>query len=148
MLEDFLNTRAKTFIVFLFSVTSLGILAVYTQVAAYIFPKWYGIIAGVILMLLAVPLHLLARKFKIFYLFSYLANSIGCGFSVSAYYTTKRIEINFFDLIISTIAAAGILFLIYIMLQFFAKTKKVTLLIAWQLWLICNLNSSRNSCSI
>lgn len=130
MLEDFINSKAKTFVVFLFSIASLGILALSTQVAVFLCYKGTGLIVGVVLMILAIPLHVLGKKASLIYIFSYLANFIGCGFSVSAYYLTRGLSVNLLELIIAALPAAAILTLIYLMLQIYSKTKKVTLTIA------------------
>lgn len=130
MLENFINTKARTFVVFLFSIISLGILALSTQFAVLVCSKWYGLIVGATLMVAAIPLHILGKKHSLLYVFSFLANFIGCGFSVSAYYLTKGLSINILELIIASIPSAAILMLIYLMLQTYSKTKKVTLSIA------------------
>lgn len=130
MLENLVNTKSKVFIVFLFSIASLGILALSTQVAVVLCSKWYGIIVGICLMILAIPLHILAKRWMFLYAFSFLVNFIGCGFSVSAYYLTNGIAINLFELIVATIPAVAILVLIYLMLGIYSKTKRTTLSIA------------------
>ena len=130
MFENFINTKAKAFVVFLFSAASLGILAVSVQFAVIICSKWYGLVAGISFMILAIPFHLLARKRPFFYVFSFLSNFIGCGFSVSAYYLTRDLSLNLLELIIAAVPACAILLLIYLMLQIYSKTKKATLSIA------------------
>ena len=130
MFENVINTKAKAFVVFLFSVISLGLLIISTQFAVIICSKWFGLIIGIILMLLAIPLHLLARKRPFFYMFSFLLNFIGCGFSVSAYYLTKEWPIDLYTLLISAIPSGILLVLICLILQAFSKTKKATLSIA------------------
>ncbi len=130
MLTNFINTKVKAFVVFLFSAASLGIFALSTQFAVVLCSKWYGLIVGISFMILAIPIHILARKWSFLYTFSFLANFIGCGFSVSAYYLTKGLSLNLFELIIAAIPAGAILTLIYLMLQIYSKTKKMTLSIA------------------
>ncbi len=130
MLENFINTKAKTFIVFIFSIASLGILILSTQVAVILSSKVYGLSVGVTFMIAAIPLHILGKKRPLSYVFSFLINFIGCGFSVSTYYVTKGLSLNIADLIIAAIPAGVILMLIYLMLQTYSKTKKVTLSIA------------------
>lgn len=130
MLDNFINTKAKTFVVFLFSVASLGILTLSTQVAVLICSKWYGLIFGAAFMAAAIPLHILGKKNSLFYIFSFIVNFIGCGFSISAYYLTKGLSLNIIELIIAAIPSGAILMLIYLMLQICSKTKKVTLSIA------------------
>ncbi len=130
MLENFINAKAKTFVVFLFSIASLGILALSTQVAVFVCSKWYGLIVGVAFMVAASPLHILGKKCSLLYIFSFLVNFIGCGLSVSAYYLTKGLSLNILELIIAAIPSGAILMTIYLMLQTYSKTKKVTLSIA------------------
>lgn len=130
MLANFINTKAKAVVVFLFSVASLGIFALSTQFAVVLCSKWYGMIIGISFLVLAIPIHILAKKWSFLYAFSFLVNFIGCGFSVSAYYLTKGLSLNLFELIIAAIPAGVILTLIYLMLQIYSKTKKMTLSIA------------------
>lgn len=85
MFENFINTKAKAFVVFLFSLASLFVFSLSTQAAVLISSKWYGIIAGVALMIAAIPFHIQGKKYSFLYVFSCLLNFIGCGFSASAY---------------------------------------------------------------
>lgn len=127
---QFLNTKAKAFVVFLFSLISLGLFILSTLFATAVCPKWYGLAIGIGLMLLAIPFHWIGKKYKWGYLLSFLLNSIGSGFSVSAYYVTKHIPLDLYSLLLAIIPAAGILLLVYFMLQTFHKTKKVTVAVA------------------
>ncbi|MHB8962887.1 MAG: hypothetical protein ACYC5K_07005 [Saccharofermentanales bacterium] len=127
MFENFINTKAKTYIVFLFSVAALAILAFSTQVAYIFCEKANGLTVGVTFMIAAIPLHILGKKYSISYIFSFLLNFIACGFSVSAFYLTKDLSLNLSQLFIATIPSGAILVLIYLMLQTYSKTKKVTL---------------------
>ena len=130
MIEEFFNKEAKAFSVFIFGLIALGTLVISTQLAVVICSKWYGIIVGIIAMILAIPLHLLAKKHRILYVFGFLLNSIGSGFSVSAYYLTEKIEPDLITLFLSAIPAAAILALIYVVLQIFSKSKNVSVSIA------------------
>ena len=130
MLVNFIDTKAKAFVVFLFSLASLATLALSTQIAVLLCVKWVGLIIGASFMMAAIPLHILGKKFPIFYVLSFVVNFIGCGFSVSAYYLTNELSLNILELILAAIPSSVILTLIYLMLQTFSKTKKVTLSIA------------------
>lgn len=130
MIERFIGTKSKTFVVFLFSMISLGIFTFSTQLAVFICSTWIGLIIGILLMLLAIPMHVAAKKFSFLYVFSFLLNFIACGFSVSAYYIKRNISPALFEIILALIPAALILSLIYIMLKIFSKTKKLTLTLA------------------
>jgi len=130
LIENFINTKAKTFVVFLFFIISLGVSIISIQFAVVVCSKWYGIIVGIIFMVLAIPLHSLGEKWSGLYVFSFIFNFIGVGFSISAYYLVKEIPLNLFELVVSAIPAGAILALIYLMLQTLSKTKRVTLSIA------------------
>lgn len=127
---QFLNTKAKAFVVFLFSLIALGLLILSTLLATAICQKWYGLAIGIGLMLLAIPFHWIGKKYKWGYLLSFLANSIGSGFSVSAYYVSQNIPLDLYSMLLAVLPAVGILLLVYFMLQTFHKTKKVTVTIA------------------
>jgi len=130
MIENLVNEKPKAFLVFLFSIIALGILTISTQIATIVCTKWFGLVVGLVLMILAIPLHLLARKWSLFYVFSYLLNFIGSGFSVSAYYLTKELPVDIVTLFIATLMAVAILLFTYLMLQVFSVTKKAALIIA------------------
>lgn len=129
-LIEFLNTKAKAFVVFLFSMVAVGLFILTTAFATAVCSKWYGLIVGVALMISAIPFHCAGKKKRVGYLISFLLNSVANGFSVSAYYLTRGISLNFYEMLFAAIPAAGILLLVYLMLQTFNKTKKVTVTIA------------------
>lgn len=129
-LLHFLNTKAKPFVVFFFSLLSLGLLIVSTLAGSSLCREWYGLIVGILLMLLAIPFHWRAKKNEIGYLISFLLNSVGSGFSVSAYYSSQNIPPEWHSMLLSAVFATGVLFLVYVMLQGFGKTKKVTVTVA------------------
>lgn len=56
------------------------------------FEKRWGLIIGLVLMFMSIPIHLLGKKKHFFYLCSYLINSIAIGFSISTYYHYKDIN--------------------------------------------------------
>lgn len=90
----YLRTKGKGFTVYFFFLISLAIFLCSVFLGCDLFLKWYGIIAGVILTLLAVPCHFfLGRKTSFGHFLSFLLNSVGAGFSVSAYYTVKNVSL-------------------------------------------------------
>lgn len=126
----FLHTKARAFVVFLFSVISLGVLVLSTLLATAVFQKWYGLVVGVVLMLCAIPFHWIGKTDKWGYLLSFLLNTVANGFSVSAYYLSKSIPLDPYSLLLAAVPAAGVLLLVYLMLQIFGKTKKITVTVA------------------
>lgn len=130
MIEEIINTKVKAFIVFVFSALSLGLFLLSTQFAVLVFTKWYGMIAGAVLMVIAIPFHIGARKIKGLYLVSIALNSIANGFSVSTYYIQRGILVNLVELFFSLAPAIGVLFLVYASLQIYSKTKRFAISIS------------------
>ncbi len=136
MLLEFINTKTKAYIVFVFSAIALGIMTITTFLGTLIVPKWYGVIIGIILMLGAIPLHRLARKRSEYYIISFLLNSVGCGFSVAAYYRTTNINVELFQIFFAIVPVLAISFFTYLCLQHFKNLKKIILFIATVLLLV------------
>ena len=133
----FLNTKAKAFVVFIFLIIYLGIFIFSSLFATLICQDMYVILIGLGMMILAIPFHCKGRakrckeKNKLWcYFVSIIFNSVATGFIVSAYYITSKITIDIFSLFIGAIPAVAIIFLVYLMLQTFNKTKKVTIIVA------------------
>ena len=122
-----LNNKEKPFVVCLFSLIAIGIFILITLFANFICHKWYGLIVGVLLMLSAIPFHIFGKKNKIGYYISFFLNTVGSGFSASAYYVRMDVSINLYRMVLSAVPAIAILLLVYIMFQTFRKTKKITL---------------------
>ena len=107
-----------------------------TLLANIICQKWYGLIVGVLLMTAAIPLHGLGKRNKLTYLLAICLNSVGAGFSASAYYIQRGVSVELRGMIISAGSAFALLFLVYIVLQISPKTKKVTVCAAVILTLV------------
>ena len=128
--DSFFKNKTKPCVVFLFSIIALGTLIISTLLAVLICSKWYGLVVGVIFMGAAIPLHIGAQRLPFFHVLSSAANFVGCGFSVSAYYLSNDISLNFIELLLAALPAALILLLVYIVLRIFPKSKRVTLCVA------------------
>ena len=90
----YLRTKGKGFTVYFFFLLSLAIFLSSVFWGCNLFAKWFGILAGFGLTLLAVPCHFfLGRKTAFGHFLSFLLNSVGAGFSVSAYYTVKNVSL-------------------------------------------------------
>ena len=121
------NNKEKPFVVFLFSLIAIGIFILITLFANFICQKWYGLIVGVLLMLSAIPFHIYGKKNKIGYFISFFLNTVGSGFSASAYYVRMDVSVNLYQMLLSAVPAIVVLILVYIMFQAFRKTKKMTM---------------------
>lgn len=127
---NFFNAKAKVFTVFVFSLVAVGLLAASVYLFATILNFPNGLLLGIIMMAVAIPFHIIGKRSKWTYLVSFLLNSVANGLSVSAYYTEKNIVPSVYDIIIGIIPAVCILILVYLMLQIFGKTKKITITVA------------------
>ena len=127
---NYLNTKAKAFVVFVFSLSFMGIFVLSSLFATQICQKWYGLAIGIVMMIVAIPFHCKGKKMLWGYLASFIINSVASGFVVSAYYLKREIVLDIYNLLIGAIPAAAIVFLVHLMLQSFNKTKKVTITVA------------------
>lgn len=127
---NFINKKCKEVVVFLFSLIAIGIFILTSFFAVCVCTKGCGLIVGIVLMVLAIPFHVLGKKIPIGYLISFVINSIANGFSVSAYYLIKDISIDLRGMIFAVVPAVAVLFIVYLMLQIWGKTKRVTVSVA------------------
>ena len=128
---NYLNAKARAFVVFVFSLSFMGIFVLSSLVATQILQNWYGLAIGIAMMvIIAIPFHCRGKKTLWGYLASFSINSIASGFVVSAYYLKNEIVLNIYSLLIGAIPSAAIIFLVYLMLQIFNKTKKITITVA------------------
>ncbi len=101
------NTILRTF---LLAVAALCIFSAATVFGISFFEEWLGIIVGVVMMAAAIPLHIFGKKQKLLYFISYLFNTVGCGFSASAYYITSKINAELGELFAAALIAIIFLF--------------------------------------
>lgn len=127
---NFINTKGRAFVIFLFSLISMGIFVLSTNFAIATGYEFSGIGIAIGLMIVAIPFHILGKKNGIGYLISFLLNSVANGFSVSAYYLVKEVNVSLYEMLMASVFAAGVMVLVYLMLQIFSKSKKVTITIA------------------
>lgn len=120
-----IDIRLKPAIVFLSSLAAMGIFILSTLFATSVCAKWYGLCVGIVLMLVAIPIHCRGKKSKLFYALSFLVNSVANGFSVSAYYVSKSIAVSVGEMLKASLLPVLILFLVYLIVQLFPKSKNV-----------------------
>lgn len=120
-----IDIRLKPVIVFLSALAAMGIFILSTLFATSVCAKWYGLCVGIVLMLVAIPIHCQGKKSKLFYALSFLVNSVANGFSVSAYYVSKSIAVSVSEMLKASLLPVLILFLVYLIVQLFPKSKKV-----------------------
>ncbi len=130
MLEYFSKGKGKSFVVFFFTITAYIVFAFSTIFAMSVCKEWYGLVVGAVLMVLAIPTHIFAKKHKILYLLSYILNTVGCGFAASAYYLEKQYSVVPESLFIPMLIPASVSLVTYLLVRFSPKIKKIVLTIA------------------
>lgn len=129
MLDYFSNGKGKPFVVFAFTIIAYILFALSTIFALSICTEWYGLVIGAILMILAVPVHMFAKKHNMFYVLSYALNTIGSGFAVSAYYLEKELNVIPENLFLPMLIPAIVSLVTYLLVRLFQKIKKFVLAI-------------------
>ena len=135
---DQISARRRVVIVVLFSVVALLVFTGCCYLGQDWFLKWHGIPTGGVLMLLAIPLHLLGEKSAISYVFSFLLNTAGMGFCASAYYTMTIAPSALEDLLPALVLPLAILLVTCILLVVCIEKKQpiVTIVIFLEIALI------------
>lgn len=116
--------------VFGFFILAIVIFVISSLIAVAHLGEYVGIICSIVLMIAAIPVHILGKKNNRFYLLSFLLNSVANGLSVSTYYLVKNKELELPDMLCAAVPATLILFVVYAVLSLFGKSKKITLIIA------------------
>ena len=90
----YFRTKGKGFSVYFFFLLFLAIFLISVFLGCDIFAKWFGLLAGFILTMLAIPCHFyIGEKTAFGHFLSFIFNAVGSGFSVSAYYTVKGVSL-------------------------------------------------------
>lgn len=124
MEKVFINSYRKASQILLFSLISLALLVVSAFAARQLFQSWYSLAAGIFLMALAIPFHILGKRISSLYIISFLMNSVAAGFSVCTYYIVKNYPLNLETMMLAVFPAAGMLFLTVICFPPLFKSKK------------------------
>ena len=119
-----IDTNLKPIVVFLSSLVAMGIFVVSTLFATSVCEKWYGLVIGFILMIVAIPVHCFGKKMKIGYALSFIVNSVANGFSVSAYYNDQKEVLNTGEMFKACVFPIVLLFVVFLLVQLFPKIKK------------------------
>ncbi len=127
---NYLRTKGKGITVYLFFLVALAIFVGSALVGCELFDKWFGILGGVLLMLLAIPCHIFIGKRTIIgYFLSFALNTIGAGFSVSAYYIVKDVNCQIDKLICGIIPAVLILLVLSLLMVALRENKHILIAI-------------------
>lgn len=130
MLNYFSKGKGKSFIVFLFTIVAYFLFVLSTVFAVSVCKEWYGLLIGAILMVIAVPAHILAKKSKLLYILSFALNTVGSGFAASAYYLEKGLNIIPESMFLPMLIPASVSFVTYLLIRIFPKIKKIVLTVS------------------
>lgn len=130
MFDYFGKGKGKPFIVFFFTITAYILFAFATVFAMSVCTEWYGLIIGAVLMVLAVPSHIFAKKHKILYALSFVLNTVGSGFAASAYYLEKQYAVVPESLFLPMLIPTTVSLVTYLLVRLFPKGRKFILSIA------------------
>ena len=104
-----IDERFKPLYISLYAILSLILFSFATSGASYIMSKWFGILVGIGLMLIAIPFFALGDRNKIFYVVCMILNTSGMGFIASAYYVVKAVPVNIPSFILASLLPLFIL---------------------------------------
>ena len=124
-----IEPKDKIGTIFKFSLLSIIILIFSTKLWVNVFNSKLSIILAVILMISAMPVHILGKKSDKFYILSFIINLIASGLSISAYYTEYSVSISFSSMLLSIIPSVIVLSITYLMLKKNIK-KKISIIIS------------------
>lgn len=124
-----LQNKLKPIYISLFAIISLILFAFATTVASMIMNKWFGILVGIGLMIVAIPIHLLGDRNKSFYIVSLILNVIGMGFIASAYYIQKGVSANIESFLLASVFPLSITLLCSIIISVSKNT--TTEIVTW-----------------
>ncbi|MBE6690784.1 MAG: hypothetical protein E7590_05820 [Ruminococcaceae bacterium] len=122
----FLKNRGRALVVMLFTALSFVIFPLLTAVACRFLGEWFnGIVAGILLMVLALVLHRFGDMYAVCYVISFLLNTVGMGCFASSYYLYSGIPSALPDLLPSVLLPLGLMLIICAALTAFPQIKHV-----------------------
>ena len=122
--------RAKTWIALLFAALALFLFVLATSWGVQLFPRWFGLLGGAVLMLLAGLCYWGGTRFSFLYLLTFLLNTFGCGFCAAAYYRVADVPCTLEALLPAVWLPLLLLFLGCLALTAFPDTKEPIIFVA------------------
>ena len=121
----FLKCRGRALTVLFFAVLSFGAFLLFTTAACRLFNEWYGIIAGCLLMALALLCHHFGDQHFLFYVIAFLLNAVGMGCFASAYYNISGVSSTLPELAPALLLPVGLILMTCAVLTAFPRSKTV-----------------------
>ena len=119
-----INTNLKPVVVFLSALVAQCVFVFSTLFATSVCEKWYGLVVGAVLMILAIPIHCQGKKANAFYTLSFVVNSVANGFSLSAYYIDSKAALNIDEMLKACVLPIILLLVVFLLVQLFPGAKK------------------------
>ena len=95
--------RYKRRVIFLYVIAAYILMTLAISFGNVNLTKWFGIIVGLSLMLVAIPFHFSGRLSRVGYVISFLLNSVGVGFSISTFYTKFQLTPDLNSMFIASV---------------------------------------------
>lgn len=126
----YFRTKGKGITVYFFFLLFLAIFLASVFLGCSLFAKWFGLLAGFLLTVLAVPCHFfIGRKTVAGHFLSFLLNAVGSGFSVSAYYTVKCVSLFPEKLAYGIIPCIAIMLIVSVLMVALRENKHILILV-------------------
>jgi hypothetical protein len=142
MVDRFVNEyKFKPVVISSLMLFALVIMGTSTVIGRLYIPEWYELFVGIILMLIAIPVHLLAKKRSWLYFVSFFINSIGSGLSIAAYYSKTGKDVDIVTISVTIFSVILLFFFLsFISSRFINKGKRFFIAenIFWSILLFTN----------
>jgi len=123
-----LQNKNKTLTISGFSIISLLLLIPSALIAVNLCDIYSAIVSAVILMIVAIPFHCIARKYNFLYLISFILNSVANSLSVSAYYIHTGKEPDIMSMATAVVPSIIVLLTAVLVNNVFNAPKKCTMI--------------------
>ncbi len=121
----FFKNRGRAVAVLFFAMLSFAVFWISTAAACRLIEEWYGILAGCLLMALALLCHHFADRRSGCYVIGFLLNTVGMGCFASAYYNVSGVSATLTGLAPALLLPAGLILITCTVLTAFPKIKSV-----------------------
>lgn len=122
---DAISDSVKIHLVFITFLVASAFTLIFSYICASSIPKWYGILIGIVFVMLAIPLHRFGKRYWPLYILTVGLNSVSCGFLIGGYHAFNQIILHFPQMLLSTVPGFLILTLVWLSLLFTYGKRRV-----------------------
>lgn len=117
--------KPRLSIAYLLAILYLVAVATVTVLSAPYCTVWHGILVGVLLIVMAIPLHIFGRKRAALYLAGFCLNAVGSGIAIATYYADTQQHLQLADFFLAILPGTVILGLAACLFAVFSKKENV-----------------------